>query len=79
MVHRDERLVPEERERSREVDADPQRRFEPGTCGDGDYIYLWRLALRDEFKKLFFKSRFALQYLRESGARFFGDSLYVFV
>ena len=53
VVHRDEWLVPYERERFCEIYADPKRRFEAEGRGDRYRVYLGWLAFGNEFEKCF--------------------------
>src|SRR6185437_10448553 len=79
MVRGDKRLVPGERERFCEIDAHPESRFEPGTCSDGDRVYVRRLRFLNEFEECFGKPGFAFKEFCEAVMKIFGNGLRVFM
>ena len=79
MIHRDKRLLPDKRERFGKIDADPERRFEPGTSSDCNNVYLWWLTLRNKFKKCFRKTGFTRQNCCNFVACFLRYRLRIFV
>src|SRR3989344_2151199 len=78
VVYRDEWFIPREGEGLGKVDADPERRLEPGARCDRDGVYRGRLCLGEEFEQGLAEPWLTLKELGNRVVRLMRERLRVF-